>query len=64
VTALLFLVVAVGVMWLRLYGVASTGSGGSFSIMNDLVLFILAVGFSIGFGWTLIRARSKARKAI
>jgi hypothetical protein len=50
-------------MWLRVFGFASSDSG-SMSIMIDLVLFILAVGFSSGFGWTLIRARAKARKAM
>ena len=37
--------------------------GGSVSIMVDVALTLFAVGFSIGFGWTLWRARTKAQKA-
>jgi hypothetical protein len=61
VTAFLLLIVAVGVMWLRIYGFASTGSG-SMSVALGLVMFIVAVGFSIGFGSTLIQARAKPRR--
>ena len=36
---------------------------GSVSIMVDAAVILVAVGFSIGFGWTLWRARTKAQKA-
>jgi hypothetical protein len=47
-------------------GIAVTGGGGgiagvSIGLVPLMVLFIGAIGFSIGFGWTLLRARAKAR---
>jgi hypothetical protein len=47
-------------------GIAVTGGGGgiagvSIGLVPSMVLFIAAIGFSIGFGWTLSRARAKAR---
>ena len=68
VTGLLAPVVVVVALSVIGFGFAATGGGGiaglSVGLVELTVLFVMVVGFSIGFGWTLLRARAKDRKAI
>jgi hypothetical protein len=68
VTALLAPVVVVVALSVVGVGVAATGGGGiagvSIGLVTPIVSSVLVGGFSIGFGWTLWRARAKARRAL